>query len=712
MKKNLLLLMILISICGFAFMGCQKEIPENPAQGESASGEIYYKSITDLKISPTYAPWSGWFLTTDAGVYFMEKTELTEDEEYSWEHKFYIKPYDVQAECRRLPVVLKDTYLLAYDVFTDDEQGDCLYTLVLGDEDRLEIVSYDAEGFPVKDIVITDSLCTRNDVNRMFVADEETVLLYGYERLFFIDAEGTVLQEITCPFGGFQNIVSAKDGTLYISMYDGAEGKTGLAQIHLNTRSLSEAKEIPGDGLQLSAYGEKDLFLYDAENIYSFCFETGTLTPLVNLKEANIWITGVQAIRQQGEDIAILSMRGNEGSAPVNLICLSKEKRENSEQVGAERTKIYVHAHPEELGEEMIETFNESNLKYEVVVKYYGDDLNFILASSDAPDIILTGDYGAQPMMEQGYLEDLLPYINESDIFGLEDVRQEVLDAMYYGDSIYILPYVYSVNALSLKASQVSPGMGWTIEEFITWLEEHPDVVSNCITSWESVFAICMEGGWDTFVNLEEGKCYFDGEEFKTLLSRIQSLKIEKDTSLWLPDMTDLSDKTVITQKYVYTGQGVAGDSYIYGEEATLKGYPTKDGRPLTLMSLRGLGILSTSKNKEGAFEFLEHAFCFMPEYDGGNLYVNKDSFEKGMADVDNIMVGRTEEGEPINATEQEKAIVREALENAKSRHKAVSEILLIVYEEVGAYYNGQKGLDETCAVIQSRVQLYLDEQK
>ena len=38
------------------------------------------------------------------------------------------------------------------------------------------------------------------------------------------------------------------------------------------------------------------------------------------------------------------------------------------------------------------------------------------------------------------------------------------------------------------------------------------------------------------------------------------------------------------------------------------------------------------------------------------------------------------------------------------------TEIQKIIEEEVGAYMQNQKELDEVCAIIQSRVQLYLNE--
>lgn len=39
-------------------------------------------------------------------------------------------------------------------------------------------------------------------------------------------------------------------------------------------------------------------------------------------------------------------------------------------------------------------------------------------------------------------------------------------------------------------------------------------------------------------------------------------------------------------------------------------------------------------------------------------------------------------------------------------------EIIKIINEEAGAYYSGQKGIDEVVSVIQNRIKLYVDENK
>ena len=61
--------------------------------------------------------------------------------------------------------------------------------------------------------------------------------------------------------------------------------------------------------------------------------------------------------------------------------------------------------------------------------------------------------------------------------------------------------------------------------------------------------------------------------------------------------------------------------------------------------------------------------------------------------------------------TEEEEDILYSLLNGAMVRDQRIQAICEIVYEELGGYYADQKSLDQTIDAIQSRVQLFLNEQ-
>ena len=73
-----------------------------------------------------------------------------------------------------------------------------------------------------------------------------------------------------------------------------------------------------------------------------------------------------------------------------------------------------------------------------------------------------------------------------------------------------------------------------------------------------------------------------------------------------------------------------------------------------------------------------------------------------------------TEQG-PVNhhyATQEEIDVVMSLIDNVELYMPANSEIINIMLEEMESYFAGGKSKEATVAVIQDRVQLYLDERK
>lgn len=62
--------------------------------------------------------------------------------------------------------------------------------------------------------------------------------------------------------------------------------------------------------------------------------------------------------------------------------------------------------------------------------------------------------------------------------------------------------------------------------------------------------------------------------------------------------------------------------------------------------------------------------------------------------------------------TEAKAAEIRQVLESARTIPVRTEEIQNIISDEAGAYFAGDKSLDEVCKSIENRVQLYLEEHK
>lgn len=82
-------------------------------------------------------------------------------------------------------------------------------------------------------------------------------------------------------------------------------------------------------------------------------------------------------------------------------------------------------------------------------------------------------------------------------------------------------------------------------------------------------------------------------------------------------------------------------------------------------------------------------------------LYQEKDFYYRS---------GKKTEIEPID--EERLAYVKEYILNSKDLPVVDNKLLEIIAEELEPYYNGDKTLDEVTAIIQSRAEIYMNENR
>ena len=192
------------------------------------------------------------------------------------------------------------------------------------------------------------------------------------------------------------------------------------------------------------------------------------------------------------------------------------------------------------------------------------------------------------------------------------------------------------------------------------------------------------------------------------------------DTSIWSPDRF---------QYYIE----------LSGGDASFVGFPNETGRAGTCFWLEGaLAITAASERKEEAWSFLR--MFLLPGIEEGatlkendqleSFPINRADFERTMEQARTPVMG-TRNGVlqevhryntgftyfdldvtiPIDALTQEEYDQLMALYNAAEGTSDYDRNLInIITEQAGAYFAGDRSLDDTVAAIQSRVGLYLNE--
>ena len=362
--------------------------------------------------------------------------------------------------------------------------------------------------------------------------------------------------------------------------------------------------------------------------------------------------------------------------------------------------------------------FNRLNKEYQVILEDYGYSyetasgaqtrLGAALSSSAPPDLLSLSGRDLEKDMEKGLLEDLSPWLEKSGVLNREDFLENALDGYTIEGCLAGIPVRFSLTAVGGRTSQVGGLDSWTMEDVYALAERYPEqtlLLSDAsydtdtgkgsrrlVTREHLLKQFCADWYLEEYVDWKEGKCHFDNEGFRRLLRWIGEHSEE-------PPVSDprtriiyksgyLPEEALLMEDYI-TFDRVALWKIQCGEELTLIGFPTADGRGTVSLHVEApLGIIAGAGNREGAWEFLEY-------------YISSSADEKWIYGL--LPTNRTLLQKLMDFLETADFTPESGLRNT---------VVSIVLEETAPYYAGDKSLDEVIGIIQNRVQLLLNENR
>ena len=199
------------------------------------------------------------------------------------------------------------------------------------------------------------------------------------------------------------------------------------------------------------------------------------------------------------------------------------------------------------------------------------------------------------------------------------------------------------------------------------------------------------------------------------------------------------NDKLLLEQVYMHNLGELQICAAEFGEDVTFIGYPTTDGSVSNLLVFdsANLALVSGSDDKEGAWKFMEYYLDLDDEMYSHGLPSQKKRLEELMQECmtehymtdENGQMLKDENGQPIPlglgstwygdwsydyhlSTKEEMDQEYAVITSAKVSGGIDDQILTIIREEAAAYFEGQKTVDAVADIIQSRVQLYVNENR
>lgn len=403
--------------------------------------------------------------------------------------------------------------------------------------------------------------------------------------------------------------------------------------------------------------------------------------------------------------------------------------------------------------------FNRSNDQYRIDVTDYSeynssDDwsagytkLITEIMAGNMPDILsVTEQIPYRQLAAKGLLEDLYPYMEADGQFNKDDFFPNVLSAMEVDGKLYAACAGFMVQTAIGASSVVGDTPGWTYDDYKAALATMPEGCEGFPVGVDrdTMLEICMALDMTDYVDWTSGTCNFDSEDFIQVLEFANTFPDASYYENYEYSAEDADATRIAQGKQMLIVATFSSTDFFYmdfdktfGGSSTCVGFPTNNGVGNILAMADSYAMSSSCQNKEAAWQFLRN---FLTEdYQNNSYYLptNKNAFEKNLErgmevtyqqDANgNYILDENGERIPqsrgtlsdgvstyeIYATSPRQAEqLREVIDSATKMMDYDTSIIDIVKEQAAAYFAGQKSAEETAKLIQSKANIYINEQK
>ena len=526
---------------------------------------------------------------------------------------------------------------------------------------------------------------------------------------------------------------------------------------------------LPGD----DAY---DFYYTYNNNIYGYAAKTDTKEKLVDWLACDVDTNNMSGYAMLSDSrVAALMQDWSTDPTTYQLIVLHRvDASEIKEKKVLTLACMYLDWNLRSMIVEYNKTNDEYRINVVDYSEYATDDdynagvtkLTTEIISGSVPDIFLTSNLPIDKYAAKGVIADLNTFMDGGNGLSRDYFVPQVMSALEKDGKLYELPTSFSVQtayALSSIASQYDTWNVAAVQDAMTQLQEGATVFSDGWTK-NTALSNCLSRNLSAFVDWTTGKCEFDSEAFQQLLAFCNSFPTETsdgdgaiayassadiavDDAMWESDATRITNgKQLMSTIGMYSFDSYIWNVYAIRDKITFTGYPTEDGSGSSFELQMPMAISSVTKYPDAAWDFVCSIIKKMNTIDENNYYygfpISQAAFDAEMTDIMTEQYQLDENGEQVDWDgdgEPDKAIrgSYETMENGETVYKDVyaltqeemdqilgvinnthsvydydQEILDIITDEVAAYFAGDKDVQTTASMIQSRVNLYVQEQR
>lgn len=595
-------------------------------------------------------------------------------------------------------------------------------------------------------------------INRAVMDDAGNLCFITEMSLYIVSPEGETLGCIESE-DYMENLQLLSDGSLVVFCW--GENGEEMCAVDTQTMSLGEGVSVSNaynlmQNLSTEGY---DLYYNDGSNLMGVTLATGEKTKVLNWINCDVDSnnSGNGFILPDGRIVTLLSEWNKDYTKCELQFAILQQVPASSVP---QKTKLtFACEYMDYQLRSSIIAFNKQNSEYRIEVKDYSEynteedysagltKLTAEIMAGNVPDIIYLSGMPYSKFAAAGLLLDLYPYLDNDPELSREDIMPNILTALEDNGHLYRTASSFEIRAVAGATSVVGEGRGWTLEEYKAALAKMPEGCEpfGAYTTRGEILYAMLQMELDSLIDWNSGKCNFDSADFKNILEFAAQFPEEYasgEGEMWSEadsEYTRIAEgRQMLLSTYLSDFDSYQMYKAMFGGSVNFIGYPVSSGVGNALQLDTGLAISAKCAYPEAAWQFVRTLFtekyqsesvwsfptnktvydaklteAMVQEYQkdaNGNFVLDEDGnkipVSKGSWGWDNFSV-------EIYALSQEEADeITDIIYNTTRVSDYNAEIMDIIVQDTEAYFVGQKSADEVAKQLQSKLNIYINEQR
>lgn len=592
-------------------------------------------------------------------------------------------------------------------------------------------------------------------------AEDGTMMVTGDEGIYCFGSDGSFAGQINTGEIYPEQLVVLRDGRIAAMGWN--DRGIALYPVDLEKKALGEAISIPDQAYSLLPGDEKyDLYYINGMYLYGYNIETEQNEKLLNWIDVDINSNDLQYwngsrsnvhIQQDGTAICVLSKTVNE-KTQTELVRVFQAPYDS---VPHKKTLTLAVLYGWDIFDKVVD-FNRHSDSLRISVVDYSefndpehDDydagrtkLLTEIMSGQMPDLICLNELPYRQFAAKGLLEDLYPFLDADQELKRDDFFENVLHALEVDGGLYQITAGFNVTTLVGASTVVGDKPGWTYQQMMDALADMPegcDPMDMYVTRGELLRTLlCTD--LNHYVDWGKGECSFESQDFIDMLNFTSSFPAEiSDDMEWESSSTRIVERRQMTTRADLSSvDSMIWQDVQFGEQGcTYIGYPSNNGVGSYMDMSTGYAMSAKCADKEAAWSFLRTFLLDDAQENTWNgIPISKKAYQNKLDQAMTVQYVKDENGEylrdengelimiPIGSywmengdeiqvyamTQEQADKLWEAVTTCDKIMEQDDAIYNIVFEQAQAFYSGQKTAEEVARLIQSKVTIYVNEQR